>query len=373
MARRTVLVVVGTRPEAIKMAPVVFALAASRTLRPRLVSTGQHRSMLEQALAAFDLAPDLELRVMRPDQRLDDLLGRMIPAVGRVIADTKPAALLVQGDTTTTLAAALAAFHAGVPVGHIEAGLRTYDPRGPFPEETYRRLVDHVAEWLFVPTPRGRRQLRAEGIAAGRIAVTGNTVIDALRHVRAVHPPAWPGSLPAFAPDRKMILVTAHRRESIGRPLRELCQALRQVAATCPEVEVVYPVHLNPNVRRAVHEELAGARRVHLIEPVGYVELLTLIDRSHLVLTDSGGIQEEAPSLGRPVLVMRAATERPEGIEQGTSLLVGTDPTRIVAACRRLLRSPAAWNRMSRRRNPFGDGRAALRIVARLERDLATV
>ena len=371
MARRPVLVVVGTRPEAIKMAPVVFALSASRRLRPVLLSTGQHRSMLDQALETFALKPDHELNVMRPDQRLDDLLGRMIPAVGRVIASVRPAALLVQGDTTTTLGAALAAFHAQVPVGHVEAGLRTYDPRGPFPEETYRRLVDHAAEWLFVPTARGARQLRAEGIPARRALVTGNTVVDALLWVRANRPPAWPGALPAFTPDRRVILVTAHRRESFGRPLRDLCRALRQVAESFPEVEIVYPVHLNPNVRRAVRAGLAGAPRVHRIEPVDYVELITLLERCHLVLTDSGGIQEEAPSLGRPVLVMRAATERPEGIEQGTSLLVGTDPKRIVAACRRLLRSPAAWRKMAGRRNPFGDGRAAGRIVARLERDLA--
>jgi UDP-N-acetylglucosamine 2-epimerase (non-hydrolysing) len=371
MAKRPVVVVVGTRPEAIKMAPVVFALRESTRLRPVLLSTGQHRTMLDQALATFGLAPDIDLDVMRPDQRLDDLLGRLIPAVGAALGPLKAAAVLVQGDTTSTLAGALAAFHAGVPVGHVEAGLRTGDPANPFPEEMNRRLVDHLAAWLFPPTKRGAAALRAEGIPAARIVVTGNTVVDALRWVRRNRPPAWPSSVPRFPKERTMLLVTAHRRESFGRPLRDLCTALRTVVREFPDVDIVYPVHLNPNVRRAVHRALGATPRIHLVEPVGYEELLALVDRSRLVLTDSGGLQEEAPSLGRPVLVMRRATERPEGIEQGTSLLVGTDPERILRACRRLLRSESAWESMARTKNPFGDGRAARRIVARLERDLA--
>jgi UDP-N-acetylglucosamine 2-epimerase (non-hydrolysing) len=371
MPKRPVVVVVGTRPEAIKMAPVVFALRESRRFVPLLLSTGQHRSMLDQALGTFGLVPDVDLGVMRPDQGLDDLLGRLVPAIGDALRPAKAAAVLVQGDTTSTLAGALAAFHAGVPVGHVEAGLRTGDLRNPFPEEMNRRLVDHMSEWLFAPTRRGADALRAEGLPASRIVVTGNTVIDALRWVRAHRPPAWPDSVPAFPKERTVILVTAHRRESFGRPLRDLCAALRAVVREFSDVEVVYPVHLNPNVRNAVHRALGKTPRIHLVEPVGYEELLALVERSRLVLTDSGGLQEEAPSLGRPVLVTRRATERPEGLEQGTSLLVGTDPDRILRACRRLLRSTTAWDRMARRRNPFGDGRAARRIVARLERDLA--
>ncbi|TPW15617.1 MAG: UDP-N-acetylglucosamine 2-epimerase [bacterium] len=368
-ARRPILVVVGTRPEAIKMAPVVFALRESATLRPVLVATGQHRTMLDQALAAFGLRPDEDLAVMEPSQSLEDLTGRLVPRLAALVRRTKPAAVLVQGDTTTTFTAALAAFYAGVPVGHVEAGLRTFDPRSPFPEEVNRRLTDQLSTWLFPPTRHAAGLLRAEGFPARRIVVTGNTVVDALNWTLENSPPAWPPGLEAQLGDDPVILVTAHRRESFGAPLKELFGAIRELVDREPSIRVVYPVHLNPEVRRAVEATLRGHPRIHLIEPVSYPEMVTLLTRCRIVLTDSGGLQEEAPTLGKPVLVTRATTERPEGLDSGTSILVGTAPRRVIAACRRLLRA-APPRRDRRHRNPYGDGRAARRIVARLERDL---
>ena len=368
MARRPVVVIVGTRPEAIKMAPVVLALRGSRTLAPVIVSTGQHRTMLAQALDAFDLKPDVDLAVMTRDQSLEELTARIIPPLTAHFRARKPAAVLVQGDTTTTLGAALAAHYAGLPIGHVEAGLRTGDLRAPFPEEANRRLVDHLADWLFAPTRLAATRLEDEGIPRRRIVMTGNTVVDALRWMLARRTRAWPAGLEARLGDAPMILVTAHRRESFGEPLDRLFGALRRIADDHPECHLVYPVHLNPNVRRSARS-LEGHPRIHLIEPVTYPQMVTLLERSRLVLTDSGGLQEEAPTLGVPVLVTRAATERPEGLEAGTSRLVGTDPGKIVAAVRRLLAAPP--RRTTRRpANPYGDGRAAIRIVRRLERDL---
>lgn len=368
--RRPILVVVGTRPEAIKMAPVVFALRESSGLRPVLVATGQHRTMLGQALEAFGLRPDEDLAVMQPGQSLEDLTGRLVPSLAALYHRRKPAAVLVQGDTTTTFTAALAAFYAGVPVGHVEAGLRTFDPRSPFPEEVNRRLTDHLSEWLFPPTRHAAGLLRAEGFPARRILMTGNTVVDALDWTMQNAPPAWPAGLEGQLGDDPVILVTAHRRESFGAPLNELFGAIRELVDQEPTLRVVYPVHLNPEVRRSVEARLRGHPRIHLIEPVSYPEMVTLLNRCRLVLTDSGGLQEEAPTLGKPVLVTRTTTERPEGLAAGTSILVGTAPRRVIAACRRLLRS-APPHPDRRRRNPYGDGRAAERIVARLERDLS--
>ncbi|MDZ4804161.1 MAG: UDP-N-acetylglucosamine 2-epimerase (non-hydrolyzing) [Candidatus Eisenbacteria bacterium] len=367
---RPVMVIVGTRPEAIKMAPVVFALRESTSLRPILVSTGQHKSMLDQGLRAFGLRPDHDLAMMKPGQSLEDLTARLIPPLTSLCRRRKPAAVLVQGDTTTTFAAALAAFYAGVPVGHVEAGLRTFDPRSPFPEEVNRRLTDQLSEWLFAPTRHAARTLRAEGFPARRILTTGNTGVDALLWTLDNAPVAWPAGLEAQLGDDPVILVTAHRRESFGEPLDNLFRAIREIVDREPGVRVVYPVHLNPNVRRSVDDRLRGHPRIHLIEPVSYPEMVTLLGRCRMVLTDSGGLQEEAPTLGKPVLVTRATTERPEGLDEGTSILVGTDPGRVIAACRRLLRA-APTTTTRRRRNPFGDGRAAARILARLERDLA--
>jgi UDP-N-acetylglucosamine 2-epimerase len=369
--RPRVLCVFGTRPEAIKMAPVVRALAApSSGIEPVVCVTDQHREMLEQVLAFFDVRPDHRLGVMRANQTPSEVAARVLERLPAVLDAVGPAVVLVQGDTTTTMAASLAAFHARIPVGHVEAGLRTHRLGSPFPEEANRRLTTALARWHFAPTPQARDHLRHEHVPASHIVVTGNPVVDALlwaverlgdRHVGP--------RLPEDA-GRRLILVTAHRRESFGGPLVELCRALRELADRNPDLELVYPVHLNPHVQVTVHRGLTGHPRVHLLPPVTYWELVDLLRRCHLVLTDSGGIQEEAPSLGKPVLVLRDTTERPEGIAAGTARLVGTSRRRIVEETERLLRDPAAHDAMARAHNPYGDGRASERIVGVLRRTL---
>jgi len=368
---QTILCVFGTRPEAIKMAPVVRALAARpETFRPLVCLTNQHQEMLDQVLDLFALRPDYNLQVMTHEQTLTEVAARVLQRLPDVLAATLPAAVLVQGDTTTTFAAALAAFYAGIPVGHVEAGLRTWRKDAPFPEELNRKMTTAIGEWHFAPTEWARENLLREGVAADRITVTGNTVIDALQWIASRVTPDG-GPLPNLPEGRRLILVTAHRRESFGAPFAELCRALRAIVERNSDVELVYPVHLNPSVREPVGRILGGLERVHLLAPVDYATLVGLMRRSHIVITDSGGIQEEAPYFGKPVLVMRETTERPEGLEAGTARLVGTAEAGIVSETERLLRDPAAYAAMATAHNPYGDGHAAERIAATLHAALA--
>jgi len=359
-----VLVVFGTRPEAIKMAPVIAGLRSQGPrIRTRVAVTAQHREMLDQVLSLYGIVPDHDLDIMRPHQTLTQITTRALDRLGRLLDEQSPDLVLVQGDTTTTFAAALAAFYRRIPVGHVEAGLRTYDKFHPFPEEINRRLTSHIADWHYAPTAGARRALLREGVEASRILVTGNTVIDA---VLAVAKKPFSGSPVAGwvpNPRRRLILVTAHRRENFGAPLESICLALRDLVDRYADVEVIYPVHLNPQVRGPVRSLLGGRERIRLVPPMAYHAFVALMARSTIILTDSGGIQEEAPSLGKPVLVLRRVTERPEAEEAGTVEVVGTDRKRIVAAARRLLEDPRAYRRMARRINPYGDGKAAARIV----------
>lgn len=362
-----VLSVFGTRPEAIKMAPLVAAIGAESTLTSTLCITGQHREMLSQAMDLFGLSADHDLDVMRPDQTLNELSARLISGMDRVLRDVKPDCVLVHGDTTTAAACALAAFHLRIPVGHVEAGLRSGNMMAPFPEEMNRRAVDIMSHWMFAPTPAARQALALENLS-GRIWVTGNTVIDALGIALAKIEAS--ASLSAtlaqryawLDPQRRVILVTGHRRENFGDGFRGICTALRALAQRS-DVQIVYPVHLNPSVRGVVLEMLQGLPNVHLLDPVGYLDFIWLMRRAHLILTDSGGVQEEAPFMGKPVLVMRDVTERPEAVAAGTAQLVGTQHARIVMAASRLLDDDDAYRDVGARANPYGDGHACQRIV----------
>jgi UDP-N-acetylglucosamine 2-epimerase (non-hydrolysing) len=358
-----VLSVFGTRPEAIKMAPVIRQLELHRGSVESIVCvTAQHRQMLDQVLSLFELKPQFDLDLMRENQTLAETTARILTALDEVITEVEPDWVLTQGDTTTAMVGTLAAFYRGVRAGHVEAGLRTWDKRHPFPEEINRKIADSVCDLHFAPTETARNNLLQEGIADASIKVTGNTVIDALLDV-ASRPFEWStGPLSRIPQDRRLILVTAHRRESFGEPFQRICQALAAIARR-GDVEIVYPVHLNPNVKGVVHELLENCANITLIEPLDYLPLVHLLKRSDLVLTDSGGLQEEAPGLGKPVLVMRETTERPEGIAAGTVRLVGTDPTKIVAEVARLLDDPVAYDEMARAINPYGDGKASARIV----------
>lgn len=359
-----VLFVFGTRPEAIKLAPVIHELRSRREFNARVCVTAQHREMLDQVLECFGIVPDHDLGIMRAGQDLFDLTARCLTELRPVLAAEKPDTVLVQGDTTTVMAAALAAFYLGIRVGHVEAGLRTYDKRQPFPEEINRRLASHLADLHFAPTESARKNLLAEGIAPQSVFVTGNTVIDALLYIREKFRgrfPRPPGMRPVDATQR-MVLVTGHRRESFGEGFENICEALHRIAAR-PDVEIVYPVHLNPNVQEPVRRVLGALANVQLIEPVSYVSFVGLMESAHVILTDSGGIQEEGPSLGKPVLVMRQVTERPEAVEAGTVKLVGTDAGAIVDGVNELLDDSEAYQRMSRAHNPYGDGQASGRIA----------
>ena len=375
VSRSRVLVVFGTRPEAIKMAPVVRAIDASPALEAVCCVTAQHREMLDQALRTFDLIPAHDLDLMRPGQGLSELTARVLGGMRGVIEREAPAAVLVQGDTTTTMATALAAFYAGVPVGHVEAGLRTGDIRSPWPEEMNRRVATVLADFHFAPTAAARDRLLGEGVPADAVTLTGNTVIDALLSVRdrlndpnSAESAEARAALPFLddADPRRVVLVTCHRRESFGAGLERILDAVRELARR-PDVLVVLPVHLNPAVSARVRARLSGHDRVVLTEPQPYIPFVRLMSRSRLILTDSGGVQEEAPSLGVPVLVMRETTERREGIDAGTSELVGTDPDRIVRAAERLLDDPDYYESVARRENPYGDGGAGARIAKALE------
>jgi UDP-N-acetylglucosamine 2-epimerase (non-hydrolysing) len=351
---RRVLVVYGTRPEVIKMAPVVRALQADPALDPIVCTTAQHRQMVDQAQEFFGLKPDIDLDLMTEGQHLDDLAARVLSAMRVVLAEHRPDVLLVQGDTTTAMAAALSGFHAGIAVGHVEAGLRTGNLALPFPEEANRRIVDSFASYLFAPTERALAALRAEGHAPERRVLTGNTVVEALHLVTA-------DADPVERADE--VLVTLHRRESHGEPLRGILRAIATLAGEYPALRWTLPVHPNPIVRTAVDEILGPVASVNLVPPLDYPDLVDAMRRSRLALTDSGGIQEEAPTVGTPVLVLRDVPERPEGIDAGVARLVGTDPDALLANARALLDDPAAWQAMSRASSPYGDGHASIRIA----------
>lgn len=361
---RKILFVFGTRPEAIKLCPVLLDLRRhSAEFAVRVCVTAQHRAMLDQVLAAFEVTPDDDLDLMQPSQTLAALTARTLARIEPVLEAARPDMVLVQGDTTTTLAAALAAFYQRIPVGHVEAGLRTGDLAQPFPEEMNRVVATRLAALHFAPTARAAANLRAEGVDRRRIAVTGNSGIDAVLYVRdALAAGRLPGGeWPQLDPARKLIVVTAHRRESFGVGFERICTALERLARR-KDVEIVYPVHRNPQVLEPVYRRLAGLANVWLLEPLDYVPFVDLMRRAYLLITDSGGIQEEGPSLGKPVLVMREKTERPEAVEAGTVKLVGTGEDRIVREAERLLEDPAEYGRMARIHNPYGDGQASGRI-----------
>ena len=382
---KTIALVFGTRPEAIKMVPVYFALRDSAKLRPVLISTGQHRQMLDQALAAFGLRPNEDLGLMQTGQTLTELSARVLLAISTWLEKNQLAAVLVQGDTTTVLATALASFYQRIPVGHVEAGLRTGNMMSPWPEEMNRRLTSPLARWNFCPTEVSKANLLREGISAQSCYVTGNTVIDALLRVReaqrarslgAVEVAAKVGIPREFAErylvvsGRPWILVTGHRRESFGGGFERICEAINRLTELHPEVGILYPVHLNPQVQEPVKRMLGANPRVCLVAPAAYEEFIWLMDRCTFILSDSGGVQEEAPSLGKPVLVMRDTTERPEGVTAGTCRLVGTDPEVILHEADLLLNDSTEYARRSALKNPYGDGAAASRIREILERDL---
>ena len=365
------LTVMGTRPEAIKLAPLIKALEADERFESVLCVTAQHRQMLDQVLALFDIRPDVDLDLMRPNQDLFTLTASIIGAMKGVIQEVRPDVVFVQGDTTTTLVAALGAFYAGVPIAHVEAGLRTGNLRAPFPEEGNRCMTTRLASFHFCPTPANRDNLLREGIAPAIVWVTGNTVIDALLWVRdkvaGMPAPQWNGCWGAAAEvvagDLPIVLITGHRRENFGEGVRGICTAIQTLARRHPCWHFVYPVHLNPNVAGPVNEMLAGYRNVHLIGPLDYAPFVFLMNRARIILTDSGGVQEEGPSLGKPVLVMRDTTERPEAVVSGTVKLVGTSSDTIVRNVERLILDDAVYLAMARAANPYGDGRAAPRII----------
>ena len=380
-----IALVAGTRPEAIKLAPIYLTLRDGGYFTPMIISTGQHRQMLDQAFGVFGIKPDVDLGLMTPNQTLPALMGRIIPAVTDALRQLRPTAVLVQGDTATVLGASLAAFYERIPIGHVEAGLRTYDMTSPFPEEMNRRLTTPLARWNFCPTTISRDNLLQEKIAADTCFVTGNSVIDALLRVRAQlrernisgdEVAARLGIPPEFAqrylgqPSGRWILVTGHRRESFGGGFERICEAIKRLTEAYPEIGILYPVHLNPQVQEPVKRLLGRNPRVVLAAPAASEDFIWLLDRCTIALSDSGGVQEEAPSLGKPVLVMRETTERPEGVAAGTCTLVGTDPAKIMAEASKLLKDSAEYARRAALQNPYGDGRAAERISEILEKDL---
>jgi UDP-N-acetylglucosamine 2-epimerase (non-hydrolysing) len=367
-----ILSVVGTRPEAIKMAPLIRALDSDDRFSSSLCVTAQHRQMLDQVLQLFELTPDFDLDIMKPGQNLSDITGAILGGIGEVFTRLRPDLVLVHGDTTTTFATTLAAYYHKIPVGHVEAGLRTGNLHSPWPEEANRKLTGALAAHHFAPTLTARQNLLREGVNPPSIHVTGNTVVDALLHVSdrigrdAELESRMQEQFDFLDAEKKLILVTGHRRESFGDGFERICRALLKTVEDFPEVELLYPVHLNPNVREPVNRLLGGVDRIHLIEPVDYLPFVWLMNRANLILTDSGGIQEEAPSLGKPVLVMRETTERPEAVEAGTVKLVGTDIDLILKEITSLLRDADAYREMSVAHNPYGDGKACERIVRAL-------
>jgi len=386
--RLKIFMVIGTRPEAIKMAPVVKEIEKHPDLEGIVCVTAQHRQMLDQVLKIFNIAPNYDLDIMRPNQDLFDITASALIGLRKILRDEQPAIVLVQGDTTTAFAAGLAAYYLKIPIGHIEAGLRTHNKYSPFPEEKNRHLLSTLADYHFAPTEWSKSNLLKEGISSENIWVTGNTVIDALLSV--VESQATEAGRSSFekyfvkkwnldisgidssklkAQRSKLILVTGHRRENFGEGFENICFALKEIAEKRSDVTIVYPVHLNPNVQQPVRSILNGLSNIHLIEPLEYEPFVFLMSRAYLILTDSGGIQEEGPSLGKPVLVMRSTTERPEGIDTGTVKLVGTDRGKIVASSLELLENNAIYEMMSKAANPYGDGNAAERIVNLIDRN----
>jgi UDP-N-acetylglucosamine 2-epimerase (non-hydrolysing) len=369
-----VLTVFGTRPEAIKMAPVVLALQQAEGIEVLVCVTAQHRQMLDQVLHLFEIKPDYDFDLMAPNQDLYDITSKVLLGLRDVLKQAQPDLVLVHGDTTTCFAASLAAFYAGIKIGHVEAGLRTGNLKAPFPEEANRSLVGRLADYHFAPTPMSQNNLLAEGVTPQNIIVTGNTVIDALLLVRdkvnQQPDSSWQDKFgeklyrTIVNPARKLILITGHRRENFGQGFIDLCNAIKQLAESHADWDLIYPVHLNPNVQKPVYEILSNLPNVYLIEPQDYEPFVWLMDRSDLILTDSGGIQEEGPSLGKPVLVMREVTERPEAVDAGTVLLVGTDKDKIVNGVEKVLTDAVVYEAMSKAHNPYGDGLACQRIIS---------
>ncbi len=357
---KKVMAIFGTRPEAIKMGPVVHALKASGDISTVVCVTGQHKQMLQQVLDAFDIVPDYDLAIMKERQTLFDITRNILGSIGEVLAQEKPDLVLVHGDTTTTFAAALACFYLQIPVGHVEAGLRSHDLYAPYPEEFNRKATSIVAALNFAPTELAKQNLLKEGCDPNAVFVTGNTAIDALNHTVRQD---YRDQIVDWLGDSKLVLLTAHRRENLGEPMRQIFRAVRRIADAYPDVKFIYPVHMNPAVREPANEILGDCDQVRLIEPMDVLAFHNLMARSHFILTDSGGIQEEAPSLHKPVLVLRDVTERPEGIDAGTLKLIGTDESRVFDEMERLLTDKAEYRRMSEAQNPYGDGHAAERIV----------
>ncbi len=372
MTKKKVLTVFGTRPEAIKMAPLVHALASDERFEVKCCVTAQHREMLDQVLELFEITPDYDLNLMKAGQTLNDVTARIVQELKPVLQDFKPDVVLVHGDTATTFAASLAAYYEQIEVGHVEAGLRTGNIYSPWPEEANRRLTGVLTKYHFAPTETSKQNLIKENFDPENIIVTGNTVIDALLMVKdkiendAQLNASLKKQFPILDESKKLILVTGHRRESFGGGFERICEALAITAKAHPETQIVYPMHLNPNVREPVNRILGDVSNIHLIEPQQYLPFIYLMSRAHIILTDSGGIQEEAPSLGKPVLVMRDTTERPEAVEAGTVKLVGTDIEAIVSNLNELLTSQAAYKEMSFAHNPYGDGEACQRILNEL-------
>lgn len=361
--KKKVAVVFGTRPEAIKMAPLVRALGYSTQLEPVVIATAQHREMLDQVLQIFAIKPDYDLDLMRPNQTLPGLTSRLITSLDEIVKKSAPSAMLVQGDTTSVLAASLVSFYNNIPVGHVEAGLRTNNMRNPFPEEMNRVVTGRLAHWHFAPTQSSAQNLLDEQVPSDAVFMTGNTVIDALFDARQ-HADKVPLSV---ADGRRMILVTTHRRENFGEPLKRICAAVLELLDRNPTLDVLFPVHPNPNVSSVVRDVLGNHPRVDLCAPLDYLSFIAAMEAAHVILSDSGGVQEEAPALGKPVLVLREETERPEAVSFGVADLVGTNTARIVEKVQRLLTDPAAYREMARGASPYGDGLAARRIVEILE------
>lgn len=371
---KKILVFVGTRPEAIKMAPVFFELKRRAEFNPLLVSTGQHKEMLSQALSDFGLTPDINLNVMTTNQTLSGVSAKLFESIDKLLESENPDAILVQGDTTTVQVASLASFYRGIPIGHVEAGLRSHNMHAPFPEELNRRVTALVADWHFAPTNLSKENLLSEKIQDSRILVSGNTVIDALFWMTKkmeVQPPNLPIDIEkSIAEDKRIILVTGHRRESFGQGFENICTALELIAKNFPNDQIIYPVHLNPKVRTIVNGRLKDHENITLADPLPYESFVFLMNKSYIILSDSGGIQEEAPSLGKPVLVMRTVTERPEGVDAGVNFLVGTDPQAIFNLASEFLKDDKKYHAISSIESPFGDGKAAQKICDFLQEQL---
>ncbi|SFV56902.1 UDP-N-acetylglucosamine 2-epimerase [hydrothermal vent metagenome] len=371
---KKILLVFGTRPEAIKMAPLILAFQKySQKIEAKVCVTAQHREMLDQVLQIFDITPDYDLNIMKPGQDLYDVTSNILLGMKKVLTEYQPDVVLVHGDTTTTIASALSAFYQKIPVGHVEAGLRTGDIYSPWPEEANRKLTGVLTKYHFAPTQTSKNNLTAEGVKTDNIYVTGNTVIDALLWVlekientntlKKELSQKILAQFGAFESKNKFVLITGHRRENFGQGFLDMCSGIKTLAQTHPDINFVYPVHLNPNVQKPVLELLSGIKNIYLIDPLDYEPFVFLMSRSYLILTDSGGIQEEAPSLGKPVLVMRDTTERPEALDAGTVKLVGTDTENIITEVNRLLEDSVAYESMSKAHNPYGDGKAGERII----------